>query len=260
MKKIWGSILFGIARFLDVVLGGLILFLVWAVSLVQDIRRVLAPIFSCLVMMVIFNPFSLLLFRRKEYWIIALVLMVFPLLGQTFASFLEYGKYVLTEYLYDQADYYRLGKASQKGFSTYGPRYYRKKQQEAEARARERQRQQKEEWDRIFEEFFRSQGFQGYTYRQNTGGYSGQYQQQHKQDVFNPAASFVRQYKESCDTLGLPYTTDEYQVKLAYRKLAKKYHPDINKSPDATKKFQAINSAYEFLSKENIERYKRITG
>ena len=42
----------------------------------------------------------------------------------------------------------------------------------------------------------------------------------------------------------------------AYRKLAKKYHPDLNKEPGAKEKFQEINDAYEFLSEENIKKYK----
>lgn len=41
-------------------------------------------------------------------------------------------------------------------------------------------------------------------------------------------------------------TTDE--IKRAFRKLAKKYHPDVNKEPDAEEKFKEINEAYEILS------------
>jgi hypothetical protein len=37
------------------------------------------------------------------------------------------------------------------------------------------------------------------------------------------------------------------EIKKVYRKLAKKYHPDINKSPDANSKFIEINEAYEML-------------
>jgi len=41
-------------------------------------------------------------------------------------------------------------------------------------------------------------------------------------------------------------TADE--IKKAYRKLARKYHPDVNKSPEAEEKFKEINAAYEILS------------
>lgn len=45
------------------------------------------------------------------------------------------------------------------------------------------------------------------------------------------------------------------EIKTAYRKLARKYHPDINKEPDAIEKFKMVTLAYETLS-DPIEREK----
>ena len=45
--------------------------------------------------------------------------------------------------------------------------------------------------------------------------------------------------------LGLARNADERQIRNAYRKLAKEWHPDVNKSPEAHEKFMQINQAYE---------------
>lgn len=45
--------------------------------------------------------------------------------------------------------------------------------------------------------------------------------------------------------LGVPRNSNERQIKDAYRKKAKDWHPDRNKSPDAHEKFMQINKAYE---------------
>jgi hypothetical protein len=47
--------------------------------------------------------------------------------------------------------------------------------------------------------------------------------------------------------LGVHPGATEKQIKAAYRKLALKYHPDLNPSPDARERFQEINAAYEYL-------------
>ncbi len=52
------------------------------------------------------------------------------------------------------------------------------------------------------------------------------------------------------ETLGVSETASADEIKKAYRRLARKYHPDINKSPDAEEKFKEINAAYEILSSE----------
>ena len=50
------------------------------------------------------------------------------------------------------------------------------------------------------------------------------------------------------EVLGLSKGASEDDIKKAYRKLAKKYHPDVNKASDAEEKFKEINEAYEVLS------------
>ena len=49
------------------------------------------------------------------------------------------------------------------------------------------------------------------------------------------------------DRLGVSRTADEKEIKKAYRNLARKYHPDVNKDPGAEDKFKEINEAYEVL-------------
>lgn len=50
------------------------------------------------------------------------------------------------------------------------------------------------------------------------------------------------------ETLGVPKTASEKEIKKAYRKLAKEWHPDHNKSPEAETKFKEAREAYEVLS------------
>ncbi len=52
------------------------------------------------------------------------------------------------------------------------------------------------------------------------------------------------------ETLGVSEKASADEIKKAYRRLARKYHPDINKDPGAEDKFKEINAAYEILSDE----------
>lgn len=50
------------------------------------------------------------------------------------------------------------------------------------------------------------------------------------------------------DVLEISKNATQDEIKAAHRKMAKKYHPDINKAPDAEEKFKEIQEAYEVLS------------
>ncbi|MGD6804135.1 molecular chaperone DnaJ [Rossellomorea vietnamensis] len=52
------------------------------------------------------------------------------------------------------------------------------------------------------------------------------------------------------EVLGVENGASKDEIKKAYRKLSKKYHPDINKEADANEKFKEISEAYEVLSDE----------
>jgi len=54
--------------------------------------------------------------------------------------------------------------------------------------------------------------------------------------------------KSLYETLDVNENASPEEIKKSYRKLARKYHPDINKSPEAEEKFKEINAAYEILS------------
>ncbi|GAB3384088.1 DnaJ C-terminal domain-containing protein [Lysobacter fragariae] len=55
------------------------------------------------------------------------------------------------------------------------------------------------------------------------------------------------QFKDYYETLGVEPGAGEAEIKGAYRRLARKYHPDVSKEPGAEEKFKAINEAYEAL-------------
>lgn len=65
--------------------------------------------------------------------------------------------------------------------------------------------------------------------------------------------------KSLYETLEVSENVSADEIKKAYRKLARKYHPDVNKDPKAEEKFKEINAAYEVLSdpqkKQQYDQY-----
>jgi DnaJ domain. len=55
------------------------------------------------------------------------------------------------------------------------------------------------------------------------------------------------QYKDYYKIMGLSRNSTQDEVKRAYRKLARKYHPDVSKEKDAEAKFKELGEAYEVL-------------
>jgi molecular chaperone DnaJ len=59
---------------------------------------------------------------------------------------------------------------------------------------------------------------------------------------------FVASKRDYYEVLGLSKGASEQEIKKAYRKLSKQYHPDINQKAGAEEKFKEISEAYEILS------------
>src|SRR5512138_291434 len=60
------------------------------------------------------------------------------------------------------------------------------------------------------------------------------------------------------DILGVGRNANDDEIKAAFRKLARQYHPDVNKEPDAEEKFKELNEAYGVLSdRDKRLRYDR---
>ncbi len=70
--------------------------------------------------------------------------------------------------------------------------------------------------------------------------------------------------KDYYDILGVSRDATQDDIKHAYRRLARKWHPDINKAPNAEQKFKEITEAYETLSdpkkKANYDQYGSAEG
>jgi curved DNA-binding protein len=66
-------------------------------------------------------------------------------------------------------------------------------------------------------------------------------------------------YKDYYEVLGVPRDADQDTIRRAYRRLARKYHPDLNSDVDAEDRFKELGEAYEALSDpDKRERYDRL--
>ena len=63
-----------------------------------------------------------------------------------------------------------------------------------------------------------------------------------------PFVSKIMNNTEYYDRLGVSKDASQDEIKRAYRKMSKKYHPDINKEPGAEEKYKEVQEAYETLS------------
>jgi curved DNA-binding protein len=67
------------------------------------------------------------------------------------------------------------------------------------------------------------------------------------------------EFKDYYQILGLARDATQHDIKRAYRKLARKYHPDVSKEPDAEERFKEVGEAYEVLKDpEKRTAYDRV--
>jgi curved DNA-binding protein len=69
----------------------------------------------------------------------------------------------------------------------------------------------------------------------------------HRRAPYCRAQELSMQFKDYYETLGLEPSAGDAEIKTAYRRLARKFHPDVSKEAGAEEKFKAVNEAYEAL-------------
>ncbi|MDO5018496.1 MAG: J domain-containing protein [Lagierella massiliensis] len=251
MKKLWGKFILGLADVLDFLIGGLIKLVGSVVDVITSLGKSLLMLLGVLACSGIIFLLPLVIIYLPVLIFLFFFFIIIPLLGRKFISYLEFLHYSAVEYLRNYGDYLINNKENYKSYEEFKSAYRNKKAEE-ERRERERQRAQNQFWEEIFRNVNSS------TYNKNWSSTQGNYSSYYGRGATysNPYDDFKRKYEESCKILEVPLNTNVYEVKTAYRKMAKKYHPDLNNSPKASEMFQKVNTAYEFLTEENIQRYK----
>ncbi|ABR46680.1 heat shock protein DnaJ domain protein [Alkaliphilus metalliredigens QYMF] len=253
MKKIVGKVIYAIAKALSAILDSLIQLIETMVLLARSFSKGCLALMSmggCLFFLFFVFPIGSRILRNPTALLAILFILVFPILGALLVSYLKYLKYITTAYLFNLGNYLMDGVNYQyKAFSEYKVAY-RKAEEDRKRKEQNRHYEQQREWEERLRQW-RQQNAQ-----REQGSYGGQGNYGHS--YANPIVEFKKKYEKCCDVLGVSYDADKYQIKLAYRRKAKQYHPDVNKAADATKMFQGISEAYEFLNDDNIQRYKSV--
>lgn len=254
MKKIWGYIAYGFAHTIEFIYSLIIVILEFIVKGANTIKNLMLPIIILLIFGAFaFWPFLILLITPLGISFVTFIIILFIIayLGKALLNNFYRINYAHVKFFFDYAKYFKDGSSKYRDINYYKNEYDQMKQREfeeelrrEEERRRQRRKQQEEQWKKFFEDNFR-----GYS----QGNYQGSYQGNN-----NPFSSFKKRYEQACDILGVSYDADYDTIKSAYRRLAKKYHPDISKEKNADEMFKKINNAFDFLSEENVNRYKNI--
>lgn len=250
--RLIGKAIRGFAKVHSLVLDGLVYVIETGVLLAKSFLKgclIIIGMGGCLVLFLLMGPVGAWLLSNPGVLLIMLFILIFPLLGAVFVSFLKYFQTVSSQYLQNLASYLQYPDRFKYRPYRYFKQAFRRAEEEAARREQARREQQQREWEERFRQWHQ---YQGQHWQQ---GYQGQ---RSYSTASNPYVDFKRKYEKSCTILGVPVNADQYKIKLAYRRQAKLHHPDLNKDPGATRKFQEINDAYEFLNEDNIRRYRNL--
>ncbi len=255
INKSLGKILYIITKVLEGIFDITIRLLETVILLTTGVSKGLFLILSmggCLFFIIFAIPLGIRILTDRYALGIILFLLFFPILGGKFLNRLKKQKFLFTSFLFNLSNHLIApGEYSYKSFGAYKQSYeqaeenYRKEQ---ERRYYEQQQQKQRAWNEQFNQW-QSHGAGGSRYQYQRGSGSQWSRQGGSNHTFGGAqGNYQQKYKASLDLLEVSEGVDDKQLKTAYRRKAKKYHPDINKDPNATQKFQEINDAYNFLS------------